>query len=143
MTHLPRVKTFRNTIKMKQEYKNVCFRHQVNEFPQQFGIVTAYNPEGVTLNSLKNKDADERLRADIDSRALKCFRITGMSKDEVHQEPGWGIRCSKETVIQLGRTYKQDAIFWISNDLLFLIDLEELNEEPLGNFSSFLYNPLL
>jgi hypothetical protein len=128
---------------MKREYKNVCFRHQVNKFPQEFGIVTAYNPRGITMNSLKNQDADERLRADITSRALECFRITGMSKDEVHQEPGWGIHYSKETVIQLGRAYKQDAIFWVSDDLLFLIDLEELSEEQLGNFSSFLNNPPL
>ena len=123
---------------MNPEYQNVCFRSDLTAHPDEFGIVTAYNSNGITRDENANLSADERLLLAIDALGVDRFRITGMSLDEVHREPGWGIQCSKDNAIRLGRQFEQEAIFWISGVELILINLENLEELPLGAFEDFL-----
>ena len=103
--------------------------------PDAFGIVTAYNSNGITRDENANLSADERLLLAIDALGVDRFRITGMSLDEVHREPGWGIQCSKDNAIRLGRQFEQEAIFWVSGVELILINLENLDELTLGAFT--------
>ena len=59
-------------------------------WPDQFAIVTAYNPDGLSAEPAVNAGADAMLRAALEKMDLKHFRLTGGSRDEAHQEPGWG-----------------------------------------------------
>jgi hypothetical protein len=123
---------------MNPEYRNVCFKLEEFELPPTFAIITAHNPDGLTQSDPANQDADEALRLLITATGLPHFRITGMSRDEVHQEPGWGIACSKNVAIAWGKQCKQQAIFWVEQGELILIDLVNLAAIKLGAFSKFL-----
>jgi hypothetical protein len=63
-----------------------------------------------------------------------------MSSDATHQEPGWGINCSEKEGINLGKQFKQEAIFWVSDDRITLINVTTLKKIDLGQFPSLLLN---
>ena len=73
-------------------FKQVVFRAAVpmDGWPDHFAIVTAYNPDGLSAEPAVNAGADAMLRAALEKMDLKHFRLTGGSRDEAHQEPGWG-----------------------------------------------------
>ena len=48
--------------------------------------------------------------------------VTGCSPDLVHQEPGWAANIPIDVALRLGRLYRQDAIFWVSGGMLYLVD---------------------
>jgi hypothetical protein len=125
---------------MNPEYQNVYFTSDTDERPTRFAIVTAYNPDGITIGSPQNIIADQKLRNEITGRGGGCFRVTGMSRDATHQEPGWAIDCSEPEGIELGKQFKQEAIFWVSDDRITLINVTTLEKVDLGRFSSLLLN---
>ena len=125
---------------MNPEYQNVYFAADTNEHPTRFAIVTAYNPDGITIEKAQNHIADQELSNEIAALGWSSFRVTGMSSDATHQEPGWGINCSEKEGINLGKQFKQEAIFWVSDDRITLINVTTLKKIDLGQFPSLLLN---
>ncbi len=107
------------------EFTQVYFRaDQPKEgWPQQFAIVTAYNPEGQITEATSNIASDLKLRSTLQEMGLSHFRVTGGSRDGKHQEPGWGIALhSPRPAQELCAQFKQLAFFWILNGRLALVD---------------------
>ena len=107
-------------------------------FPETFGIVTAWNPDGVSQSAGVNAQSDMDLKRALFSEGFTPIRITGCSPDFKHAEPGWLIEAGKEEVAQWGRRYNQDAVFWIEMDTIYLVPCEEGSAETtsVGVFSS-------
>jgi len=105
---------------MRPEYFEVWFGCSLNpsELPEQFGVVTACNPQGEPHSPEWNQAAQERFRERLskiaNSRALQVFPVTGGSLDGSYFEPGFGIGgLSREEITRLGFELDQEAIFWI------------------------------
>jgi hypothetical protein len=63
--------------------------------------------------------------------------ITGYSPDFIHHETGWAANITLDEALYLGRTYRQEAIFWISAGQLYLVSCApNAIPEPLGPWSS-------
>src|SRR5690606_35072837 len=86
------------------------------------GVVTACNPDGVTVSNEQNMAASERLERHLAEAGFQFFRVTGCSPDLTHQEPGFGVITDEQDVIvQLGREWRQVAVYWIYQGILHLV----------------------
>jgi len=121
---------------MNPAYKETVFESELRFFPDVFAIITAHNPEGLNCPPAVNESLNRDLLREIRAPAFDSFEITGMSPDGVHREAGFGIVCPFEAAVQLGRKYKQEAIFRIEQDQLSLIDLKDLKAYSLGSFNA-------
>ena len=101
---------------MNPAYSQVRFRYAPpsSGIPPSFGIVTAWNPDGELAEEAANDAANARLAAELCQRGLPFFPVTGGSPDFLHAEPSYGIFAEQETILNLGRTYKQEAVFWVN-----------------------------
>lgn len=105
------------------------------ELPVRFGIVTACNPMGVTVEASVNEGLDRDLGMSLLDRGIPHFRVTGGSRDMSHAEPGYGCAVDLERIVELGRQWKQEAVFWVEGDQLVLVSCDDSkHEEPLGSF---------
>ena len=85
-------------------------------WPKAFAVITACNPLGQGLDEAADKAATVRLRKAISRLGLNRHRVTGISADMRHREPGfavWG--CDLSLALQLGREFAQNAIYWIED----------------------------
>jgi hypothetical protein len=105
------------------------------DLPAGFGIVTACNPMGVTVEASVNEGLDRDLGLSLLGQGVPHFRVTGGSRDMSHAEPGYGCVVHRERIVELGRQWNQEAVFWVEGDQLFLVSCDESkHEEALGSF---------
>lgn len=102
---------------------------------ENFAIITAWNPEGVTADNAANDIADAVLHHELEELGLDPFRVTGCSPDLSHREPGWAAVLSKVEAIALGCRHRQLAVWWIRDDELILVDCSTGGETRVARFS--------
>ena len=106
------------------------------DLPEDFVIITAYNPQGRSAPPSRNQHQDQTLRAVLEGRGATPFRVTGRSEDGRHQEPGWGAALDLQTGLEIGRIFKQEAIYHVSGDELCLCDCTQTRVERLGSWNA-------
>ena len=128
----------RDDVRNRSEYSKAKFATEQVDFPHSFAIITAYNPEGVEHTIVENKSFNAFLKEEISNRFdahTHFFKITRHSECSSHKVPGWGIECSVDEAIELGTLFKQEAIFWISEERLSLVDVKTHQKEYIGIFN--------
>ena len=80
---------------MNPEYQKVRFRAKVPDAlkSKSFGVITACNPDGITVSDAENKTATQKLRSELVHKGLVHFPVTGGSQDFSHAELGFGVVC--------------------------------------------------
>jgi hypothetical protein len=94
---------------LRQKYLDTWFVADLStdECPTMFGIVTAYNPDGKAVSDAVNRQADMKLKRRLERSELFHFRVTGVSRDGTHREPGFAIVNSDPAVIdELSREFQ-------------------------------------
>jgi len=112
-------------------YRTTVFRLEGAPPNQPFWIVTAFNPEGRRVAEENNRRKDHELLAWLTKRNETPIRVTGLSPDGSHAEPGWTITHSS-IAREAGETFDQEALYRIQGGKLFLVDLATGSEENLG-----------
>lgn len=102
------------------------------DWPTDFAIITACDPEGRAASPADNVAADARLEADFRAAGFLLHRLTGGSADGIHLEPGWGVPIGLPGAVEFGRRYRQVAIFYVRARALTLVDCEDGSSEDLG-----------
>ena len=102
------------------------------DWPADFAIVTAYDPDGLPTTSQLNRAADKALESELRAAGYRLHRITGGSADGVHLEPGWGVPIGLPGAVEYGRRYRQLAVFYIQGGGLKLVDCADGASEDLG-----------
>ncbi len=124
---------------MKEEYHTTRFKTPplTRGIPQSFFIITAWNPLGQRAGDEDNQKANASLEARLKDCQLSRFPVTGFCQD--HSEDGFGITCSRDEAIALGKEFRQDAIYQISNNQVILVDCKEQEaDELVGEWSQLL-----
>jgi hypothetical protein len=124
----------------REQFKQAVFRFEPlpTDWPVDFAIITAYDPDGRAAKAELNLSADAMLEAELRSAGYRLHRITGGSEDGVHQEPGWGVPIGLPGAVEFGRRYRQLAIFAVRAGRLALVDCEDGSVEDLGrDFRAF------
>lgn len=121
---------------MKSEFLNTYFRipEKPLHLPKEFVIITAFNPRGVVHKSVENNEFDAALAAYLQEHALPHWRVIGGSHDFVHAEPGYGVETDLNQGIELGVLFRQEAVFYVRGDNLFLVDCSTHQQTFLGGF---------
>jgi hypothetical protein len=102
------------------------------DWPTDFAIITAYDPDGLPTTAEQNLAADAALEAELRAAGYRLHRITGGSADGVHLEPGWGVPIGLPGAVEFGRRYRQVAVFAVRTGRLALVDCEDGSAEDLG-----------
>ena len=122
------------TLEQREQFKLAVFRYArlPADWPTDFAIITAYDPEGRAASPADNAVADARLEADLRAAGFCPHRITGGLADGEHLEPGWGVPIGLPVAVEFGRRYRQVAIFYVRAGALSLVDCEDGSSEDLG-----------
>jgi hypothetical protein len=102
------------------------------DWPADFAIITAYDPDGLPTALELNRAADEALESELRAAGYRLHRITGGSADGVHLEPGWGVPIGLPGAVEYGRRYRQLAVFYIQGRGLKLVDCADGASADLG-----------
>jgi hypothetical protein len=115
-------------------FKQAVFRGEPlpADWPADFAVVTAYDPEGRSALPADNVAADAMLKAELQTAGFRLHRIVGGSEDGIHLEPGWGVPIGLPGAVEFGRRYRQVAIFYVRAGALTLVDCEDGSSEDLG-----------
>lgn len=103
------------------KFRNVKFHCQHGDIPENFFIVTAFNPNVETVDLLLNQFRNEKLKGEIERLGFNFFPVTGGNVGFLHSEPGYGICCNRESALLLARQSEQLAIFEVSDGKVILI----------------------
>jgi hypothetical protein len=102
------------------------------DWPADFAIITACDPDGVPTTAEHNRAADEAFEAELRAAGYRLHRITGGSADGVHLEPGWGVPIGLPGAVEYGRRYRQLAVFYVQGGAVSLVDCADGSVEGLG-----------
>ena len=118
----------------REQFKQAVFRFAPlpADWPTDFAIITAYDPDGQPTAPERNLEADTALDSELRAAGYCLHRITGGSADGVHLEPGWGVPIGLPGAVEFGRRYRQLAIFAVRAGRLALVDCEDGSAEDLG-----------
>ena len=119
---------------LRDLFKQAVFRGKPlpADWPADFAIITAYDPEGRTASPADNVEADAMLKAELQAAGFRLHRLAGGSADGVHLEPGWGVPIGLHGAVEFGRRYRQVAVFYVRAGALTLVDCEDGSSEDLG-----------
>ena len=90
------------------------------DWPDEFAIITAYNPVGQPWSDERNAAADAALRAVLPEHTGWVRRVTGYSPYTLHTEAGWAATVPFETACDLGLRFAQDAIYFVRHGCVFV-----------------------
>jgi len=107
----------------EEAYKSTVFEYQdfPKDWPKDFAILTAYATTGETWTDEQNKDADQKLEAELRKAGHRLHRISGYSSDLKTYEEGWAVAMPLQPAWELAIKYKQIALFYYQNDELLLV----------------------
>jgi hypothetical protein len=123
---------------MHEAYGETHFRisEHVDQWPQEFAIITAYATTGEVWSDAENEAADRALYAELCRQSQMIRRITGYSPSTGHAEPGWAVALPFDTACEIGFRYRQDAIYFVSRDVLAVSYCDaRRNPAEIGPFS--------
>ncbi|MEK0438988.1 MAG: hypothetical protein RLZZ233_1959 [Verrucomicrobiota bacterium] len=102
------------------------------DWPADFAIITAYDPDGLPTTAELNRAADEALESELRAAGYRLHRIAGGSAEGAHLEPGWGVPIGLPGAVEYGRRYRQLAVFYIQGGGLKLVACSDGASEDLG-----------
>ena len=102
------------------------------DWPSAFAIITAHDPEGRPASPADNISADAALELELRAAGRRLHRVTGGSADGLHQEPGWAVPLGLAEAGDLGRRYRQVAVFFVRDGSLQLVACEDGTTLDLG-----------
>ena len=127
---------------MNPAYKHTRFLAcpPASGLPQRFGVVTACNSNGDVVDEAQNVAATTTLRRQLENANRTFFPVTGCSTDLAHQEPGFGVVCqSAEEVVELGRTWRQEAVFWVEDGIVHLLPCGAGERTVVGRWDAMVH----
>jgi hypothetical protein len=124
-------------------YFNTRFRTEqpAVALPARFVVVTAYATTGERWTQAENTRADSALAQHLAALGVWHCRITGYDPATGHAEPGWAVEVTREAGLELGRAFRQDAIYWLDGEALWVVSCHGGDGAPVGVFADRLDQP--
>ena len=121
------------------EYFKTHFRCGGNNLAsiREFAIITAYATTGEQWTEDRNKDANKKLHQELENQGCLLGSINGVSPETDHEEPSWAAEMDYDCACDIGLRYKQDAIYYVRDDMLFVSLCDDRRElVKVGQFSA-------
>jgi hypothetical protein len=120
---------------MTSAYKTAVFEIEDN-LPEQFVIITAYNPRGLSAPMSRNLHQDATLQSVLLHQGVRPIRVIGRNLENTHREPGWGVELPLDQALEIAKIFKQDAIFEVISNQLILHSCEDSEPIELGKWDT-------
>lgn len=106
---------------MNAEYFQTLFSTEApwEPTPQRFAIISGHATTGQTWTEHENRAADAALREAL-APCPWVQRIVGYSPSGDHAEDSWAVTMPFEDACDLGLRFRQDAIYYVEDDILFV-----------------------
>ena len=119
---------------MNPEYDNTVFLlpEVPAVWPNDFAIITAYNPMDHKLPDSENIRRNQQLAEWAEPKIY--IKLIGSSPDRTHQEASFAVECSLKEAIEIGEQFNQRAIFYIRGENLELVECSSGKNKQLGKF---------
>lgn len=129
---------------MNPAYRHVRFRAELPHggLPVRFGIVTACNPDGGIQPDAENEARTRELGSELRTAGVPHFPVTGGSPDFSHAEPGYGVLIDRAGIVALGRRWKQDAVFWVERQEVWLVPCGTGDPSKIGAWPDMAESPV-
>lgn len=102
-------------------------------------LLTAYATTGEVWSDEKNEKADTLLYKDLcNILPTPPMRITGYNPNTAHSERGWAITLPLDESIVLANKYRQDAIYYIADDILWIHDSTDDDDRAPAKVGAFM-----
>jgi hypothetical protein len=126
---------------MNSEYKRTRFiaTPPPGGFPSRFGVITACNPDGRIVTDEENAASTAKLRQHLIETEMVFFPVTGCSPDLVHREPGFGVTCEADAIVELGQAWNQEAVFWVEAGIVHLVPCGAGEPATLGTWMNLVH----
>ncbi|WP_395166705.1 DUF3293 domain-containing protein [Francisella salimarina] len=114
-----------------------------SRYPNQFAIITAYNPFNQLLEDQENLARNQILRNQLEKSYSWVYAINGFDKSSKHKENGFMFDAkSLDDACNLGEKFSQDAIYYVINDTLYVSKCEKSKRKltKVGDFQSRIYS---
>ena len=117
-------------------YFETHFHHTESwsDVPDEFAIITAFATTGEQWSDTENAAADDTLRHNLEQRDVWLRRLTGYSPTSGHEEPGWAVAIDAATACEIGRQFRQDAIYIAKDGRLYVTLCHDVALVPVGLF---------
>ena len=129
--------------RMWDAYKDVCFfvNQKLDFFldkelqASEFCIITACNPHSVLLSDTENRAANRALEQDLLTTKYATILVGDCEKSWT--EASYAAEISRVDSTKLAKKYRQNAIYYVQNDQLYLIPCVDCgrSEVQIGRFS--------
>lgn len=129
---------------MNPAYRHARFRAELphHGLPESFAIVTACNPDGITIPAAENEKRTAAFQKQLTKLGLEHFPVTGFAEKPPHEEPGFGIDCDLQQAYALGNAFVQEAIFWVNRGRVSLVSCGQVLEtEEVGTWEEMAVIP--
>ncbi|QKI88958.1 DUF3293 domain-containing protein [Thiomicrorhabdus xiamenensis] len=129
---------------MNKIYLKTHFRSELkkSDFPESFSIITAYATTGETWTEQENINANAKLKTELTDLGVLVGAIDGFDPDTGHSEAGFVAKLDWQRACDIGLEFKQDAIYFVSGEDLFVTYCDEHQELVyVSNFFDRLSNP--
>lgn len=107
---------------MHPEYFETRFRvaSPPPEWPSELAIVSAFATTGERWTEEENARAHHELERELRQRSVWMREVTGFSPRTGHAEPSYAIEIPLADARELGQRFRQDAIYYVQADQLFV-----------------------
>jgi hypothetical protein len=128
---------------IKPEYFKTIFQTEppASGFPCSFAIVTGCNPDGITVSAERNGFLTRELQLELEKAKARYWSVRGCSPDLRHCEAGFAVEVDLRIAVALGRKFQQEAIYWIRNGQLFVVDCRSGQEVFVDDWSARTLGP--
>jgi hypothetical protein len=86
----------------------------------EFGVLTAFNPRGETINENENDRRMRELEAELTSLGVSFVTIDACSPDKSHCECSVALSLGLNQIIDIAKRWEQVAIFWFDGDSFWI-----------------------
>jgi hypothetical protein len=124
---------------MHPAYFQTRFRSSIaiGDLPECFAILTAHATTGESWSLEQNTKANEALRTVLQERSALLGEISGHAPQGAHEEPGFAAALSFDEACDLGRLFKQDAIYFVQGGTLFVSHCDgRRGMQPIAQFAA-------
>jgi hypothetical protein len=107
---------------MKPEYQSTHFYTPEEWLPDDFWLITAYNPNGEDASHEQNERRDSDLFNALTDFDVPPIRIYGRSPDGTHEEAGWGAEITSDEAMEFAEEFEQEAVYHFIAGQIYLVD---------------------
>ncbi len=124
--------------KLWQAYSTVKFDLQHKIVCENYAIITAWNPKSVKLSKNENCVNNQHLQNRLSSYDWYLVRV-GDPHFNWYEE-SFAVCMPLEAALKLGKTFNQNAIYYVSDNVLYLHSCVDSHIECLGDFNLYKAN---